>query len=157
MSGKHILVDGYSILHQWSELKAARTRSLAAGRQALIHLLTQFHDGHGGCLTLVFDGRNVPRGGDGIRTGIQVLYSKEGQTADAFIERMIGQSTNPGHYLVATDDHAEQMAVEGLGGETISAGGFHAMVQAELKDITQAMEEISLKNRRFLRADGSMG
>lgn len=149
MVTEHILVDGYSILHNWTELKPARTRSLAAGRQALIHLLTQFHDCRGGSLTIVFDGRSLPQGGDGIRSSIQILYSKEGQTADAVIERMVGQSPKPDQYLVATDDYAEQNVVEGLGARTISADIFHAMVEGELNNLETALEKISFKNRRF--------
>jgi len=146
---EHILVDGYSILHQWSELKAARMRSLAAGRQALIHILTQFHDCHGGHLTLVFDGRSIPRGGDGIRSGIQILYSREGQTADAVIERIVGQSADPEKFLVATDDHAEQNIIEGLGGRVLSADAFHAAVKSELKSLEQILEGISSGNSGF--------
>ncbi len=151
MAIEHILVDGYSIVHQWAELKKARLHSLAAARQALILLLTRFHDCHGGRLTVVFDGRSVPRGGEPIRTGIQVLYSKDGQTADAVIERIVGQSANPSTYLVATEDHAEQNTVDGLGGQTISADGFHAMVESELDDLGHVIESMSHKSRPFGR------
>jgi uncharacterized protein len=148
---EHILVDGYSIMHQWTELKPARLQSLATGRQALIHLLTQFHDADGRALTVVFDGRSLPRGGEATRTSIQVVFSKDGQTADAVIERIIGQSPKPQSFLVATDDYAEQNVVEGFGAQTISAQGFHSMVQAEVSDLSQTLETLSLKNRNFGR------
>ena len=149
MEVKHIIVDGYSILHQWEELAAARVKNLASGRQALIHLLTQFHDCYGGELTVVFDGRSIPRGGDDIQTSIQILYSQKEQTADALIERMVGKSPDPSIFLVATDDYAEQNTIESLGGRAISAEGFHAMVKAELKNVQQVLDTNSLKNRRF--------
>lgn len=153
MAGEHILVDGYSILHQWEELRKPRLQSLAKGRQALIQLLTQFHDARGGQLTVVFDGRSLPRGGEAISTAIGVVYSKAGQTADAVIERIVGQSPKPETYTVATDDHAEQNLVESLGGRTLSADAFHSMVQAELQDIGSLIEQISQKNRNFGRRD----
>ena len=81
MSHEHILVDGYSMLHQCAELKPARLRSLAAGRQALILLLTHFHDSHGGELTVVFDGRSLPRGGEGV--GIAPEISSESDAGKA--------------------------------------------------------------------------
>jgi len=151
MSGKHILVDGYSMLHQWDELKPARLRSLAAGREALILLLTHFHDSHGGKLTVVFDGRSVPRGGAGVKTDVGILYSREGETADAVIERMVGQSPRPHDFLIATDDHAEQNIVESLGARAISADGFHAMMEDELKNLKDFLKQLSLVNRRFSR------
>ena len=151
MNGEHILVDGYSILHQWDELKSARLRSLAAGREALILFLTKFHDNHGGKLTVVFDGRSVPRSGAGVKTDIGILYSREGETADAVIERMVGQSPHPQNFLVATDDHAEQNTVESLGASAISADGFHAMIEDELKNSKDVLKQLSLVNRRFSR------
>ena len=151
MAIEHILVDGYSILHQWPELKKARLHNMAAGRQALIHLLTQFQDCNGTRLTVVFDGRSIPKSGEGSSTQIQIVYSKSGQTADALIERLIGQSANPSSFLVATDDHAEQNIVEAFGAQTISADGFHAMVIAELEDLGDVLERLSMDNRRFNR------
>lgn len=151
MAGPHILVDGYSILHQWEEFRPALRTSLAAGRQALIHILTQFHDCRGGKMTLVFDGRSLPKGGDGVRTQVDIIYSKDGQTADAVIERMVGQSARPQDFLVATDDYAEQNVIESLGGRTISADGFHAMVQSELQDLGKALETLSSRNQSFGR------
>ncbi len=146
MTLEHIIVDGYNILYQWAALKAARMCSLAAGRQALIHLLTQLHDCRGGKMTLVFDGRSVLRGGDGVQTNIRILYTKEGETADAVIERMVGQSTQPENFLVATDDYAEQSVIQALGGHTISAEAFYAMAKSELVNLEQTLEQISLKN-----------
>ena len=152
MSHEHILVDGYSMLHQWAELKPARLRSLATGRQALILLLTHFHDSHGGELTVVFDGRSLPRGGEGVKTNIHVLYSRKDETADAVIERMVGQSQRPHDFLVATDDHAEQNVVEAFGARTLSADGFHAMIEAELKDSKEILKQLSFSNRHFSRS-----
>ncbi len=153
MSGEHIVVDGYSILHQWKELDRVRQKNLAAGREALILLLTRFHDCRGGPLTVVFDGRSLPRGGEGIRTGIRVIYTREHQTADSVIERLVGQSAEPGRFLVATDDLAEQSIVESLGGRTLSADAFHAMVEDEVSGMGEILEQISMKNQRFKRGN----
>ncbi len=147
----HILVDGYSILHQWADLAPAFRRGLAAGRDALILIMTRYHDCHGGALTLVFDGRSLPRGGEAIRSGINVLFSKDGQTADSVIERIVGQSVTPERYLVATDDHAEQNTVEALGARSVSADIFHRMVQEELDNLADLIEKNALKGARFRR------
>ena len=151
MSSEHILVDGYSMLHQWPELKAARTRGIATGRQALIHLLTRYHDARGGRRTVGFDGRSLPKGGEATPTGMGGLYSRAGESADAVIERIVGQSATPSSFLVATDDHAEQNVVEGLGGRTVSADVFRLMLTEALDDLEMELDRISTGNRRFNR------
>lgn len=151
MAIEHILVDGYSILHQWEEFRKIRLKNLAASRQALIHLLTQFHDCRGGRLTIVFDGRSFSKAKETFSTDIQVIYSKEGQTADSVIERIVGQSPHPNIFLIATDDHAEQNIVEAFGAQTISCDGFHAMVKTELEDLDQILTQVCRNNRRFNR------
>jgi len=151
MAGEHILVDGYSILYHWPELQPFHNRSLAAGREALIQILTQFHDARGGRLTVVFDGRSLPPGGTSIRTSIEVVYSKEGQTADSIIEKMVAQSPDPKAFLVATEDYAEQNTIESFGGQSISAQGFHAMVEAELDELEHVLQKLTFKNHPFTR------
>lgn len=149
MAMEHILVDGYNMIHQWTEFQAIRSKNLAASRKALIHLLTRFHDCHGGKLTVVFDGRNLPKGSDEIRTDIGVIYSKQGQSADAVIERIVGQSANPSVYLVATDDHAEQNLVESLGGRTMSADVFHSIICEKLDGMQDLLDNLTSHNQRF--------
>ena len=151
MSEEHLLVDGYSILHQWDELKRDRIRSLAAGRRRLVQLLTQFHDCRPGSLTVVFDGRSGAAGGDEVGSGIEVIYSRKGQSADALIERMVGGSGRPQTFLVATDDRAERGVIEGLGGRTISADDLRLMVAAELKELSRTLEVNRARNLRFAR------
>ncbi|MDD2710268.1 MAG: NYN domain-containing protein [Verrucomicrobiae bacterium] len=148
---EHILVDGYSLIHQWDELRTARGRGAAAGRDALISALTRFHDSHGGGLTVVFDGQSVPKGGAAIKTGIQIVYSRAGESADAVIERMVGQSPRPADFLVATDDMAEQRVVEGFGAHTISAAGFRRMVEDDSKDLGREIKDLSRRNQGFSR------
>lgn len=151
MPNDHILVDGYSILYQWNELKALRQKNLATARQVLIKLLTQFHDYRGGKLSVVFDGRSLPKSGEAIRTNIEVIYSRTGESADAVIERMVGTSPTPSSFLVATDDFAEQTTVESLGAQSISADGFHSMIEAEMEGLNQAIDKLSRDNLGFRR------
>ncbi len=151
MANEHILVDGYSILYQWKELEPLRRKNLATARQMLIKLLTQFHDYRGGKLTVVFDGRSLPKGGEAIRTDIGVIYSRSGESADAVIERIVGTSQTPSSFLVATDDFAEQTTVESLGAHSLSADGFHSMIEAEMEGLDQAIQKLSRDNLGFRR------
>lgn len=151
MANEHILVDGYSILYQWKELDSLRQRNLATARQVLIKVLTHFHDYRGGKLSVVFDGRSLPKGGEAIRTNIEVIFSRTGESADAVIERIVGTSPNPSSFLVATDDFAEQTTVESLGAHTLSADGFHSMIEAEMEGLNDAISRITTKNSGFRR------
>ena len=148
---EHLLVDGYSILHQWDELKPGRGRSLAAAREALVLLLTRYHDARGGELTVVFDGRSLPPGGFPFKTGLRILFSREGETADAVIERMVGQAPKDSRFLVATDDEMERSVVESLGAHTISAQILRSMVRDALKDLDAVLQKLAGRNRRFPR------
>src|SRR5262245_59245389 len=89
MSLVRILVDGYSLLHNWPALAPDRARHSAAARDELVHALTRYQDAVGTPITIFFDGSgappNVPKNES---TGtVEVLFSGPGQTADDMIER----------------------------------------------------------------------
>lgn len=148
---QHILVDGYSIIHHWDEFRQTRGRNLAIARQSLILILTKFQDYDKRPLTLVFDGRSLPKSGEAIQTGIDVVYTKKDQTADAYIEKLVGQSGKPASFIVATEDMAEQSIIESLGGRTMSADIFHAIVVEKLDDLSLDIQRIQSGNRPFGR------
>jgi predicted RNA-binding protein with PIN domain len=142
-----ILVDGYSLLHNWPELARGRARHSAAARDALIRRLTLYQDAIGTPLTVFFDGSR-PRAGKAEAsdtTAIEVLYSRKGQTADQMIERAAHRFAPYGEVLAVTDDHAERETVMSLGGSAASCWNFILDVEnalAELKD------DIKHHNRR---------
>src|SRR4051812_48745000 len=84
-----ILVDGYSLLHNWPELARGKARHSAAAREELIRRLTQYRDSTGTPITIFFDGGGAPSGTPPATSTpeVEVLYSKAGQTADDMIER----------------------------------------------------------------------
>ena len=84
-----ILVDGYSLLHNWPKLAPGRARHSSAARDELIRRLTLYQDAVGTPVTIFFDGATV-RSGRPTATPtseVEVLYSRRGQTADQMIER----------------------------------------------------------------------
>jgi predicted RNA-binding protein with PIN domain len=146
MIQESILVDGYSVIFRWPELQKARLKNLATSRDLLIQILTQYQDCVRKKIIVVFDGRSPSKGTASIRTNLQIYYSQQGQTADAVIERIVGQSAQPHLFLVATDDQAEQNIVEGLGGKTVSCDIFRSMIQEELEDLQELMDVLA-RNR----------
>src|SRR5689334_12395885 len=104
MAFVRVLVDGYSLLHQWPELAPGQPRHSAGARDELIHVLTRYHDTTGEMITVFFDGAgarpHVPPGGSG--AVVEVLFSRAGRTADQMIERAAHRFQAYGEVLVVT-------------------------------------------------------
>ena len=84
-----ILVDGYSLLHNWPEVAPGRARHSAAAREELVQVLTRYQDAVGTPISVFFDGGGAPPGVPKHEASgqVEVLFSKAGQTADDLIER----------------------------------------------------------------------
>jgi uncharacterized protein len=131
-----ILVDGYSLLHNWPQLAPGKPRHSAEARDELIRRLTLYRDAIGTAITIVFDG-SQPRGGKTARTPtpeLEVLYSRAGQTADDIIERAAVRLQPFGEVLVVTDDYAERDTVLYHGGMAVSCFNFIEDVQGVLEE-----------------------
>src|SRR5260370_21360327 len=104
-----ILVDGYSLLHNWPELAPGRPPHSLAARDELIHRLTLYQDAAGTPITIFFDGGGAPAGTPPALStpDVEVLYSSGGQTADDMIERAAHRFFEDGEVLAVTDDQAE--------------------------------------------------
>ena len=142
-----ILVDGYSLLHNWPELARGRARHSAAARDELIRCLTLYRDATGTPVTVVFDGagRHTGKPTATSKSEVEVLYSRRGQTADQMIERAVHRFQPYGEVLAVTDDRAERETVNSLGGSAASCENFIRDVENALAD--QA-DEIKHHNRR---------
>jgi len=146
MALARILVDGYSLLHNWTELAPGAARHSARAREELVHVLTRFYDATGEPVTVFFDGagglRNMPKSEhDG---AVEVLFSRAGQTADQMIERAAHRFQDHGEVLVVTDDRAERDTVNGFGGSVASCANFIRMVEGAL---TELQDELKNHNR----------
>jgi predicted RNA-binding protein with PIN domain len=137
MALARILVDGYSLLHNWPDLAPGFPRHSARAREELIHALTRYHDATGEQITIVFDGAgappNLPQGESS--AAVEVLFSRSGQTADQLIERATHRFQAHGEVLVVTDDLAERETVIGFGGETASCANFIRQVEGALAEL----------------------
>lgn len=145
-----ILVDGYSLLHNWPELAPGKARHSAAAREQLIHVLTRYQDASGTPVTVIFDGAASKRDRREReeKPAVEVLYSSAGQTADQMIERATHRLLEFGEVLVVTDDFAERDTVLSLGGMVASCVGFIRTMESELAELQR---EIKQHNRREQR------
>src|SRR5260370_27148918 len=108
-----ILVDGYSLLHNWPALAPGQPRHSAAAREELIRRLTLYQDAAKTPITIFFDGSGAraPKPAATPEPEVEVLYSRSGQTADDMIERAVYRFQAYGEVLAVTDDNTERQTV----------------------------------------------
>jgi len=149
MALARILVDGYSLLHNWPALAPGKPRHSAAAREELIHRLTQYHDGCGTPITIVFDGASGPASAAEAPSTpeVEILYTRAGQTADQLIERVVHKLKAYGEVLVVTDDFAERDTVESAGGMVSSCENFILTVQSTLADLEREITNYNQRER----------
>jgi uncharacterized protein len=142
-----ILIDGYSLLHNWPKLAAGKPRHSAAARDELIQRLTRYQDAVGTPITIFFDGAGAPSGTPAAssRPELEVLYSRSGQTADQMIERAAYRFSPYGEVLAVTDDLAERETVLSLGGMASSCANFIQSVEDALAELA---DDIKVHNRQ---------
>ncbi|MBR2283433.1 MAG: TetM/TetW/TetO/TetS family tetracycline resistance ribosomal protection protein [Ruminococcus sp.] len=136
----YLLVDGYNVIFAWDELKRLAEVNLDDARQELINIMCNYQGYDGSEVIIVFDAYKVPGKDREIekRYNISVVYTKEAETADSYIERVSHELTKKHRVRVATSDGAEQMIILGSGALRISASELHQRV----KDAEQAIRSL---------------
>lgn len=141
----YLLVDGYNIIFAWENLKRIAGQSLEAAREHLIDRLCNYQ-GFTQCeLIVVFDAYKVKNNPGEVEKihNISVVYTKEAETADMYIEKATKQLGKHHKVRVATSDNLEQLIIIGHGAMRISADAF----LAELKTTENAIREILEETR----------
>ena len=143
---EYLLVDGYNIVFAWDELKAAAKENLDAARQMLMDILSNYQGFKKNVVILVFDAYKVPRSVQDVTRyhNIYVVYTKEAETADAYIERATYEIGKHHRVRVATSDGAEQLIILGHGALRLSASTF----RAEVEQVTGQIAAILKANNR---------
>ncbi len=137
-----LLVDGYNIIFAWDDLKALSRDSLEAARQQLMDLLCNYSGMTGRDVILVFDAYRVQGNPGSVEkhANIFVVYTKEAQTADAYIEKTTYQAKGSARIRVATSDGPEQAIVLGNQALRVSAREFQREVEAVQGSIAAFLE-----------------
>ena len=133
----YLLVDGYNIIYAWEDLSALAREDLDGARAKLIDLLRNYQSWRGCQVIVVFDAYKVKGGKGAVEQlgDLYVVYTKEAETADMYIERTTYQLSRDNRVRVATSDGLEQMIILGHGAQRMSA--------AELKyETDQVMAQI---------------
>ncbi len=135
-----LLVDGYNIIFAWEELKELAKDSLESARGRLLDLMSNYQGYKGNHLIVVFDAYRVANHATEVSRyhNIYVVYTKDAETADQYIERTVREMKRKYsyHVTVATSDALEQVIILGAGAMRMSARGLLeevAQMQAELR------------------------
>ncbi|MCD8036461.1 MAG: NYN domain-containing protein [Clostridiales bacterium] len=132
-----LIVDGYNIIHAWPELEDLTSVSLESARVKLMDILCNYQGVSGETVILVFDGYLV-KGSTGTvmqYNNIYVVYTKEAETADHYIERTVTKIPKEYRVKVATNDGLEQAIIMGKGATRITARELKMIINEEEKNI----------------------
>ncbi len=132
-----LLVDGYNIIHAWPELKEISKESLEEARYALVEIMQDFQ-GYKAChIIVVFDAYMISGGLEKKeRFGqVEVIFTKENETADHYIERWADEAPKNIRVMVATSDHLQQTIVLSRGASRVSARELWNEVKSFRKEI----------------------
>jgi len=137
---EYLLVDGYNIIFAWKELADLARDSIDAARQQLMDLLCSYQALKGCTVILVFDAYKVKRDREDIVKyhNIFIVYTKEAETADTYIEKATYALGKQHKVSVATSDYTEQLIILAHGALRIPAEGF----RREMADVYKEIEEI---------------
>ena len=139
---EYLLVDGYNIIFAWEELAALAKQDVAAARGVLTDILSNFR-GYQKCeVILVFDAYKVKGNPGSVEkvNGIYVVYTKEAETADAYIEKTTYDLGRNHRVRVATSDGLEQVIILGHGALRLSARAFKAEVEQAQGNISRLID-----------------
>lgn len=114
---EYLIVDGYNVINGWDELRAESLHSLEASRQKLLDIMSDYQGYKDIIVIVVFDAHYVKNSMEKheIYNGIEIVYTKEFESADNYIERFIASLSREDYIKVVTSDWVEQLVVLGLG------------------------------------------
>ena len=140
---EYLLVDGYNIIFAWDELKAVARDNLDAARKQLCDLLSNYQGFKKCVVIVVFDAYKVKGGLGSVEKyhNIHVVYTKEAETADAYIERATYEIGKKHRVKVATSDGPEQLIILGHGALRLSARSFREELDETLRQISATLDK----------------
>lgn len=150
-----LLVDGYNMIGGWPELAALSQAGMQGARDRLLDMLADYQAFSGLRVIAVFDAYRVPGLGRSFVQGkVQVFFTKEKETADECIERLVGEFTHRRRQIsVATSDFVEQHVVFAQGALRISARELRLEIEENQKQVKKAIEPGSVSSTRHSLED----
>ncbi len=140
---EYLLVDGYNIIFAWDNLAAIAKEDMDLARSRLVNLMCNYRGLHRCEVILVFDAYRIKGNTGSVETvnNISVVYTKEAETADSYIERTTHELSKNYRVQVATSDRMEQLIIIGNGAMRISADAFRKEVDRTEAAMRELMAE----------------
>lgn len=147
---EYLLVDGYNIIYAWEDLRSLSEVNMDSARDRLMDICSDYQGYLGATVILVFDAYRVKGGPGSVMKyqNIYVVYTKEAETADQYIEKTVHKIAGKADVTVATSDRLEQMIIWGAGALRLSAQGFREAVENARR---RMREEYPMKEKVFSR------
>ncbi len=141
---KIIFVDGYNVINSWKELKDL---SLGVSRDKLIDYMISYSHFYGIKISVVFDAHRISGRSQHkeIQTSVEVVYTKDSETADSYIERQVDLLGRKVEVQVVTSDNLEQQIIFGRGAQRISSKEFRISYFKAEKQIREKTIKVSEK------------
>lgn len=149
---EYLLVDGYNIIFAWEDLNELAKVNIEGARNKLMDILCDYQ-GYKKCtLILVFDAYKVEGGQGSVQKyhNIHVVYTKEAETADQYIEKTVHEIGKKYHVTVATSDALEQVIILGQGADRLSARNLREEIQRMKEEIREDYLEKQKKSGTYL-------
>lgn len=149
---EYLLVDGYNIIFAWDELKELAEVNIESARNKLMDILCNYQGYKKNILILVFDAYKVKGGVGEIFSyhNIYVVYTKEAETADQYIEKTVHEIGRKYQVTVASSDALEQVIILGQGGSRMSARGLKEEILLTSQEIRKEYLEKQQKKSNYL-------
>lgn len=145
---EHLFVDGYNVINTWDRFKELKKENLEEARIELMEILSEYKHYSGIEIILVFDAHLV-KGNSGTKEnykGLDIVYTKENETADQYIEKKLDELGKTKKVRVATSDWMEQQIILGRGGIRISSRELEAEIFDEKRLIDRKITRENKKN-----------
>ena len=149
---EYLLVDGYNVIFAWEDLRELAKVNIEAARNKLMDILCNYQGFKKCTVILVFDAYKVEGYALEIQKyhNIHVVYTKEAETADQYIEKVVHEIGRKYHVTVVTSDAVEQVVTLGQGGTLISAREFLEEVEITRRQIRQEYEKRRDTGKNYL-------
>ena len=149
---EYLLVDGYNIIFSWEELNELAKVNVESARTKLMDILSNYQGYKKMNLILVFDAYRVEGGQGSVQKyhNIYVVYTKEAETADQYIEKTVHAIGRKYNVTVATSDALEQVIILGQGGRRMSAHDLEEEITAMRREIREQYTEKRAEGKNYL-------
>ena len=138
---EHLLVDGYNVIFAWDDLRDLAAGSLEAARGKLMDILCNYAAYRQCVPILVFDAYKVKGGVGSVERyhNLYVVYTKEAETADMYIEKATHRIAKHHRTRVVTSDATEQLIILGAGALRVSSRSFREEVQSAEQEMRRIL------------------